>query len=233
SLSRRAGKRKKELPDFAVSAARAEDFLGVPRYRSKDLLRAGKVGSVIGLAWTSVGGDILHVDVTMMKGQEKLTLTGQLGDVMKESAQASLSYLRSNAAVFGIAADAFEKKEIHIHLPEGAIPKDGPSAGITMTMAMLSLLLDKPPATDLAMTGEITLLGDVLAIGGLNEKLLAARRHGLKRILIPRDNQKDLPEVPNKILKGLKIIPIATIDEAVPHVFGKDVLKKKPLRKQG
>jgi ATP-dependent Lon protease len=232
SLGRRGGKRKQESPSFAVSATRAENFLGVPKFRSKDLLRTGKVGSVIGLAWTSVGGDILHVDVTMMKGEEKLTLTGQLGDVMKESAQAARSYLRSNAPVFGIADDAFEKKEIHIHLPEGAIPKDGPSAGITLTMAMLSLLLGKPPESDIAMTGEITLLGDVLAIGGLNEKLLAARRHGIKRILIPRDNQKDLPEVPKKILKGLKIIPVATIDEAIPHVFGKDVLKKKPTRKK-
>jgi ATP-dependent Lon protease len=212
---------------FTVSENRVEEFLGVPKYRSMDLLRAGKIGSIIGLAWTSVGGDILHVDVTMMKGQEKLTLTGQLGDVMKESAQAALSYLRTNAARFGIADDAFEKREIHIHLPEGAIPKDGPSAGITMTMAMLSLLIGKAPESDLAMTGEITLLGDVLAIGGLNEKLLAARRHGIKRVLIPADNMKDLPEVPKKILKGLKLIPVATIDEAIPHVFGKGVVKTR------
>ncbi|MBE0645599.1 MAG: endopeptidase La [Bacteroidetes bacterium] len=217
---------KKKAISFVVTEARVEEFLGVPKYRSKDLLRTGKIGSIVGLAWTSVGGDILHVDVTMMKGQEKLTLTGQLGDVMKESAQASLSYLRTNAVRLGIAENAFENREIHIHLPEGAIPKDGPSAGITMTMAMLSLLLGKTPEADIAMTGEITLLGDVLAIGGLNEKLLAARRHGITRVLIPADNMKDLPEVPKKILKGLKLIPIATIDDAIPHVFGKGIVKR-------
>jgi ATP-dependent Lon protease len=223
--------RKKAHMSFTITEPRVEGFLGVPKFRSKDLLRIGKVGSVIGLAWTSVGGDILHVDVTMMKGQEKLTLTGQLGDVMKESAQAALSWLRTNAARLGVAEDAFEKREIHIHLPEGAIPKDGPSAGITMTMAMLSLLLGRAPMGDVAMTGEITLLGDVLAIGGLNEKLLAARRHGLMRVLIPKDNEKDLAEVPKKILKGLKLIPVATIDEAIPHVFGKNVLKKSGRKK--
>ncbi|MDX9760287.1 MAG: endopeptidase La [Bacteroidota bacterium] len=219
ALGGRATRKKAEAPSFAVTPARVEEFLGVPKFRGKDLVRTGKIGSVIGLAWTSVGGDILHVDVTAMKGQEKLTLTGQLGDVMKESAQAALSWLRTNAARLGIADDAFEHREIHIHLPEGAIPKDGPSAGLTMTMAMLSLLTARTPAADIAMTGEITLLGDVLAIGGLNEKLLAARRHGLVRVLIPKDNAKDLPEVPKKIRQGLKIIPVATIDDAIPHVF--------------
>jgi len=217
----KASTAKKDPKAFVVDEKRVEKFLGVPKHRSKELARKGKVGSMIGLAWTSVGGDILHVDVSIMKGSEKLTLTGQLGDVMKESAQAALSYLRSNAERLGIAADAFEKRELHIHLPEGAIPKDGPSAGITMTLAMLSLLLNRAPEPDIAMTGEITLHGDVLAIGGLNEKLLAARRHGIKRVLIPQDNKKDLPEVPAKIRRGLKIIPVATIDQAIPHVFGK------------
>jgi len=218
--SMRGGRKKATTaPSFTVSADRVEHLLGVPRHRSRVLDKAGKIGSVIGLAWTNAGGDILRVDVAMMKGSEKLTLTGQLGDVMKESAQASLSYLRSNAQRLGIADDAFEKREVHIHLPEGSIPKDGPSAGITMTIAMLSLLLGKTPAHDIAMTGEITLHGDVLAIGGLNEKLLAARRHGIKRIIIPRDNEKDLVEVPKKILKGLRIIPVATVDEAIPYMF--------------
>ncbi|MBR9974985.1 MAG: endopeptidase La [Bacteroidetes bacterium] len=230
AMSGRATRKKAEEPTFGVSPHRAEAFLGVPKIRAKDLLRTGKVGSVIGLAWTSVGGDILHVDVSMMKGQEKFTLTGQLGDVMKESAQAALSYLRSNAERLGIAADAFEHREIHIHLPEGAIPKDGPSAGITMIMSMLSLLLGIPPAGDIAMTGEITLHGDVLAIGGLNEKLLAARRHGIKRVLIPKDNAKDLPEVPKKIRTGLKIIPVATVDEAIPHVFPDLAPRRTPKR---
>jgi ATP-dependent Lon protease len=221
NMAGRATRAKTDKAAFTVTEKRVEKFLGVPKHRSKELARKGKVGSMIGLAWTSVGGDILHVDVTMMKGTEKLTLTGQLGDVMKESAQAALSFLRSNAERFGIAADAFEKRELHIHLPEGAIPKDGPSAGMTMALAMLSLLLEKEPLPDIAMTGEITLHGDVLAIGGLNEKLLAARRHGIARVLIPFDNKKDLQEVPAKIKKGLKIIPVATVDEAIPHVFGK------------
>lgn len=146
---------------------------------------------------------------------------------MKESAQAALSYLRSNAARLGIDEHAFEKREIHIHLPEGAIPKDGPSAGITMTLAMLSALKGAAPAGDIAMTGEITLHGDVLAIGGLNEKLLAAQRHGIQRVIIPRDNEKDLAEVPKRILKGLRIIAVATIDEAIPHVFGAPTAKRQ------
>jgi ATP-dependent Lon protease len=207
-------------PSFIVSVQRIEGFLGVPKYRSKQYHKVGIVGSMTGLAWTSVGGEILRVGVTMMKGTEKLTLTGQLGDVMKESAQAALSYLRSNAERLGISDDAFEKKEIHIHLPEGAIPKDGPSAGITMTLAMLSAILQKTPDGDIAMTGEIDLHGNVLAIGGLNEKLLAAQRHGITRVIIPRDNEKDLKEVPKRILKGLTILPVASIDEAIPLVFG-------------
>ncbi|MBN1447597.1 MAG: endopeptidase La [Bacteroidetes bacterium] len=227
TMSGSASRKKAEKDLFTVTPERVEEYLGVPKYRSRRLTRTGKVGSMIGLAWTSVGGDILHVDVSMMKGQEKLTLTGQLGDVMKESAQAALSYLRSNAERLGIAEDAFEKRELHIHLPEGAIPKDGPSAGITMIMAMLSLLLGKAPQPDIAMTGEITLHGDVLAIGGLNEKLLAARRHGIQRVLIPEDNAKDLADVPKKILRGLKIIPVATVDDAIPHVFGYP-RKRKP-----
>jgi ATP-dependent Lon protease len=202
-----------------VDEAAVERHLGVPRYRQRRVDRAGRIGAVTGLAWTSAGGDILEVGVTMMSGQEKLTLTGQLGDVMKESAQAALSYLRSNAARLGVAADAFVKKEVHIHLPEGAIPKDGPSAGITMTMAMLSLLTGRIPRADTAMTGEITLHGDVLAIGGLNEKLLAARRHGFTHVLIPKDNEKDLAEIPKKITTGLRIHPVASIDEAIPLVF--------------
>jgi ATP-dependent Lon protease len=217
-------------PSFVVSVQRIEGFLGVPKYRSKQYHKVGIVGSITGLAWTSVGGDILRVGVSIMKGTEKLTLTGQLGDVMKESAQAALSYLRSNADRLGISETAFEKKEIHIHLPEGAIPKDGPSAGITMTLAMLSAILTKAPNGDIAMTGEIDLHGNVLAIGGLNEKLLAAQRHGITRVIIPRDNEKDLKEVPKRILKGLTILPVASIDEAIPLVFGDG--KKQPAGKR-
>ena len=165
--------------------------------------------------------DILNVDVTIMEGSEKLTLTGQLGDVMKESAQAALSYIRSNAKSLGVPPDFYKKKEIHIHLPEGAIPKDGPSAGITLAMAMISAASNKKTRSDIAMTGEITLRGNVLPIGGLNEKLLAAQRSGMKTVLIPKENEKDLTEIQSKVKEGLKIIGIEKIAEAMPYVFGK------------
>jgi len=174
-----------------------------------------------------VGGDILNVDVTVMSGQEKLTLTGQLGDVMKESAQAALSYLRSHAQQIGLSPSFYKGKEIHIHLPEGAIPKDGPSAGITMAMAMFSALSGKPARSDLAMTGEITLRGEVLAIGGLNEKLLAAQRSGLTTVLLPQENVKDLPEIPAKVKEGLTLVPINNIEEALKHVFATKAAKKR------
>ncbi|MDL1893989.1 endopeptidase La, partial [Sphingobacteriales bacterium CHB3] len=173
------GKKERQALSLAVTPEKVEEYLGVPKFRSRLRAETNRVGSVTGLAWTSVGGDILHVDVTIMNGKDKLTLTGQLGDVMKESAQAALSYLRSNAEAFGLGPDFYKDKEIHIHLPEGAIPKDGPSAGITMVMAMYSAVSGKPARAEVAMTGEITLRGEVLAIGGLNEKLIAAQRSGI------------------------------------------------------
>lgn len=205
-------------------------FLGVQKYKQKlaDDKRSEKIGSVVGLAWTSMGGDILHVDVNIMKGANKFILTGKLGDIMKESAQAGFSYIKSNASDFKIPETFFKEKEIHIHLPEGAIPKDGPSAGITMIMAMLSAITKNPVRSDVAMTGEITLRGNVLPIGGLNEKLLAAVRSGIKTVLIPADNEKDLIEVPAEILSKLKIIPVEKVDDAIPHVFkSKKVIFKK------
>jgi ATP-dependent Lon protease len=204
---------------IVIDAKKTEEFLGVPKYRKHNYTKEKRVGSVTGLAWTSVGGEILNVDVTVMVGSERLTLTGQLGSVMKESAQAALSYIRSNAVKFGIDPGYFKGKEIHIHLPEGAIPKDGPSAGITMTMAMLSAITGKPTMNEIAMTGEITLRGNVLPIGGLNEKLIAAKRNGIKRILIPKDNEIDLTEIQSKITDGLEIIPIEKIDDAIKYVF--------------
>lgn len=197
------------------------EFLGVPKFRQKKSEKEARVGTVTGLAWTSVGGDILDVEVTVMNGAEKLTLTGQLGNVMKESAQAALSYLRSNAKKLGLPVNFHKGKEIHIHLPEGAIPKDGPSAGITMTMAMYSAISKKPARCDVAMTGEITLRGNVLPIGGLNEKLLASKRNGILTVIIPKENEKDLTEIKDDIKKGLKIIPIEKIEEAIPIVFKK------------
>jgi ATP-dependent Lon protease len=205
---------------FAVLPAKVEEYLGVPRFRNRLRRDKNRVGSVTGLAWTSVGGEILNVDVTIMTGHEKLTLTGQLGEVMKESAQAALSYLRAEAKRLGLPAGFYKGKEIHIHLPEGAIPKDGPSAGITMAMALYSAISGKPARNDVAMTGEITLRGEVLSIGGLNEKLIAAQRSGMNIVLIPEENLKDLQEIPGRVKEGLTIIPISRIEDAFRHVFG-------------
>lgn len=198
-----------------------EKYLGIQKYKQKMIDEKAKdnIGSVFGLAWTSSGGDILNVDVTVMKGPNKFILTGKLGEIMKESAQAGFSYIKSNAKRFKIPETFFKEKEIHIHLPEGAIPKDGPSAGITMIMAMLSAITKSPVRSDVAMTGEITLRGNVLPIGGLNEKLLAAVRSGIKTVLIPKDNEKDLTEIQKEILDKLQIIPVENVEEAIKHVF--------------
>jgi ATP-dependent Lon protease len=180
-----------------------------------------------------VGGDILSVDVTIMNGTGKLTLTGQLGNVMKESAQAALSYIRSKAKELSINPNFFSGKEVHIHLPEGAIPKDGPSAGITMAMAMYSAVSGKKATNDVAMTGEITLRGNILPIGGLIEKLLAAKRHDIKTVLIPAGNEIDLKEIPDKVKEGLNIVTISHIEDAIPYVFpdGSTVPKKNKKKK--
>ena len=212
--------KKKKHAAIIVDGEKIEKYLGVAKFRSRAAERKPRIGSVTGLAWTSVGGEILEVDVTIMRGPERLTLTGQLGDVMKESAHAALSFIRSNAKALKLKPDFFTKKEIHIHLPEGAIPKDGPSAGITMAMAMVSAISGKHARSDVAMTGEITLRGNVLAIGGLNEKLLAAKRSGIKTVLIPKENEKDLTEIQDAVKDGLKIIPIEKIEDALKYVFG-------------
>ncbi|MCX7797572.1 MAG: endopeptidase La [Melioribacter sp.] len=217
---------KKSKRKFVIDEETIEKFLGVPKYRRQKANKELQVGSVTGLAWTSVGGEILQVDATVMPGSEKLTITGQIGDVMKESAMAALSYLRSHAKEFGLPTHFNKGKEIHIHIPEGAIPKDGPSAGITMAMALYSAFSGKPARNDIAMTGEITLRGNVLPIGGLNEKLLAARRNDISIVLIPKENEKDLSEIKPEVKEGLKIIPISTIKEAISYVFG-DGKKKK------
>jgi len=217
----------KKRGTFAVTPEAVERYLGVPKFRSRLRTEESRIGSVTGLAWTSVGGEILHVDVTIMDGQERLTLTGQMGDVMKESAQAALSYLRSNAKALGLPQIFSKGKEIHIHLPEGSIPKDGPSAGITMAMAIFSAVSGKAARGDVAMTGEITLRGEVLGIGGLNEKLLAAQRSGIKTVLIPKENVKDLTEIPPKVKEGLTIQPIEKIEDAIPLLFRAGSSKKK------
>jgi ATP-dependent Lon protease len=216
------GKRSTRKQDaIVVDAAAIERYLGVPRFRNRRKADENRVGSVTGLAWTSVGGELLNVDVTVMDGRERLNLTGQLGEVMKESAHAALSYLRSNAGRLGLRADFYKGKEIHIHLPEGAIPKDGPSAGITMALALYSAIGNFPARSDVAMTGEITLRGEILGIGGLNEKLIAAQRSGITTVLIPAENLKDLSEIPTRVKEGMTLIPVAHIEEAIPHVFPK------------
>ncbi|HTP78840.1 MAG TPA: endopeptidase La [Bacteroidota bacterium] len=219
--NQRNGKRRKSAAKTKLTVDReaVERFLGVPKFRKKKAGETRRVGSVTGLAWTSLGGEILNVDVTIMHGSERLTLTGQLGEVMKESAQAALSYIRSNARRFGIPPEFTKGKEIHIHLPEGAIPKDGPSAGITMAMAIISAASGRAARDGIAMTGEITLRGNILPIGGLTEKLLAAQRSGIKTVLIPDDNVKDLSEIPEKVKTGLEIIPVRSIEEAYGRVF--------------
>ncbi|MFA3782765.1 endopeptidase La [Melioribacteraceae bacterium 4301-Me] len=226
-------KNGKKLPQkrYNITPDKIEKFLGVAKFRTKKAEKEMRVGSVIGLAWTNVGGEILQVDATIMEGTEKLTLTGQIGDVMKESAMAALSYLRSNAKELKLPNNFTKGKEIHIHLPEGAIPKDGPSAGITLAMAIYSAVSNKPARSDIAMTGEITLRGKVLPIGGLNEKLLAAKRTGIKTVLIPKENEKDLAEIKEEIKQGLKIIPISLIKEAIPHVFGTTKQRKKTKKR--
>lgn len=220
--------KKKRIVKNIIDEEKVETYLKNPRFRHQKHSKVNKVGSVTGLAWTSTGGELLTVDATIMNGIGKLNLTGQLGNVMKESAQAALSYLRSSAKQFDLNPDFYKGKEIHIHLPEGAIPKDGPSAGITMALAMLSAVNGKPASNSVAMTGEITLTGSILAIGGLNEKLLAAKRNDIKTVLIPKENKIDLKEISDKVKEGLKIVPIAKLEEAVPYVFPKTKTKSSP-----
>lgn len=208
-------------PEFrtVVTSDKIEDYLGIPRYQTTRNELSPKIGAVMGLAWTSTGGDVLPVEVLIMEGSERFTLTGQLGDVMKESAQAALSYIRFRHKELDIEGNFGKNREIHIHLPEGAIPKDGPSAGITLIIAMISAITGKPVRGDIAMTGEITLRGQVLAIGGLQEKLLAAKRIGITTVFIPEDNRRTLAEIPDRIKEGLNIIPIESVGQAIPIAF--------------
>ena len=222
-------KKKISKKPILIDEEKVEQLLGVVKYKNRYAEEKKRVGSVMGLAWTSVGGELLPVDCTIMTGNEKLSLTGHMGDVMKESAQAALSYIRSHAKELKIKDTFYKKKEIHIHLPEGAIPKDGPSAGITMAMAIYSAISGKSPNVAVAMTGEITLRGQILPIGGLTEKLLAAKRNGIKLVLIPKDNEKDIIEIPKAVTEGLKIIPIEAIGEAIQFVF--NTTKKKTIKK--
>jgi ATP-dependent Lon protease len=182
------------------------------------------------LAWTSTGGEILYVEATKMPGKKQLTLTGQLGDVMKESVRAALSYLNSRGGEIGIPQEEFDKHDFHVHVPAGATPKDGPSAGITMCTALASVLIGKPATPCLAMTGEITLRGDVLPIGGLKQKSLAAYRAGIKKVLIPKNNESDLEDVPPEIKSKVKFVLVDTVSDVLKHALGINIKSRKPAR---
>ena len=210
-----------EVATVRVSAGELEKYLGRPKYNHTKAEKEPQVGVCTGMAWTVVGGDILPTEVTVLKGKGKLLLTGQLGDVMQESAQAGLSYIRSRAEKFNLPNDFHEKHDIHIHLPEGAIPKDGPSAGITMATAMLSALIHRKIRSDVAMTGEITLRGRVLAIGGLKEKVLAAYREGMRTIILPKDNARDIEDIPEAVREKLEFVPVESMDEVLDIVWEK------------
>jgi ATP-dependent Lon protease len=218
-------KGKEKVPAIVINEKKVVELLKAPKYKySKEKLE-DKIGVVTGLAWTATGGEILPIEVTVMPANsEKLTLTGTLGEVMQESATAALSFVRSNNTKFDLPKNFYNKKEIHIHVPEGAIPKDGPSAGVTIAIALISAISGRKAKGNIAMTGEINLRGEVLSIGGLREKLLAAKRIGIKKVLVPKDNEKDLEEVPKDILDGMKIVLIENVFEAYKHSF--DAKKK-------
>jgi ATP-dependent Lon protease len=194
-------------------------FLGPPRFIFGRVEENDQIGVATGVAWTESGGDLLPVEVSLMEGKGGFTLTGQLGDVMQESAQAALSYIRSRANELEIDPSIFEKLDIHIHVPEGAIPKDGPSAGVTMATALISALTGRPVRREVAMTGEITLRGRVLAVGGLKEKVLAAHRAGVKKFVLPQRNHKDLTEVPKRVQRELNLCLVESIDEVLAQAL--------------
>ncbi|HEY5321352.1 MAG TPA: S16 family serine protease, partial [Caldimonas sp.] len=195
------------------------DYLGVRKHDYGQAEKENQVGQVVGLAWTEVGGDLLTIEAAVMPGKGNIIRTGQLGDVMKESVEAARSVVRSRARRLGIKDDMFEKRDVHIHVPDGATPKDGPSAGAAMTTAFVSALTGIPVRAHVAMTGEITLRGEVTAIGGLKEKLLAARRGGIKTVLIPQDNVKDLQDIPENVKNQLEIMPVKWIDQVLEYAL--------------
>jgi ATP-dependent Lon protease len=230
-MNRKAAKKIVADPETPVhvTVENLSDFLGPVKFKYNVAEEKDQIGAVTGLAWTEVGGDTLVIEVSVLPGTGKLTLTGKLGDVMKESAQAAFSYTRSRADVLGIAPDFHEKNDVHIHIPEGAIPKDGPSAGITMATALISALTNIPVSRLVAMTGEVTLRGRVLPIGGLKEKALAAHRAGIRTILLPQDNEKDIIEIPESVRAEMTFIPVSHMDQVLEHAL----IKNKPTANVG
>ncbi|MDY0242828.1 MAG: endopeptidase La [Rhodospirillaceae bacterium] len=222
NLARKATKEilsKASVTKVTVTRRNLEKFAGIPRFRYGEIEADDLVGVVTGLAWTEVGGELLSIEAVSMPGKGVFTHTGKLGDVMQESVQAARSYVRARSVHFGIKPNVFEKRDIHVHVPEGATPKDGPSAGVAMCTAIVSVLTGIPVRRDVAMTGEITLRGRVLPIGGLKEKLLAALRGGIKTVLIPKDNEKDLADIPDNVKRGLTILPVAMVDEVLANAL--------------
>jgi len=217
-------KDKRSAAKSVITGDILPDLLGPQRFRDLQAEKKNEIGAAVGLAWTEVGGQILTTEATLMDGKGKLTITGKLGDVMQESAQAAMSYIRSRAHQFGLPRDFYRNLDVHVHIPEGAIPKDGPSAGITMATTICSALTKIPVRGDVAMTGEITLRGKVLGIGGLKEKLLAAHRHGINEAIVPLDNQKDLPDIPENIRNEMKIHFVESMDEVLKIALEREIV---------
>ncbi|MDC3231308.1 endopeptidase La [Candidatus Pelagibacter sp.] len=214
-----------EKKEIDIDTKNLSDFLGIPKFKSSELETENRVGVVTGLAWTEYGGEILKIETVTMPGKGRMQITGKLGDVMQESVKAAKSFVRSKCLEYGIIPPLFEKKDFHIHVPEGATPKDGPSAGIGMVTSIVSSITNIPVKKDVAMTGEVTLTGQVLQIGGLKEKLLAAHRAGIKEVLIPKENEKDLVDIPKKIIEAIKITPVEYADEVLKIALTKDLKK--------
>jgi ATP-dependent Lon protease len=235
AVSKKGAKKPRAL--VVVDASNLDKYLGVQRFDFGRAEEQNEIGLVTGLAWTEVGGDLLQIESTLIPGKGQLILTGQLGNVMKESASAALSVVRSRAAGLGIDVDFLQKQDVHVHVPDGATPKDGPSAGAAMVTSLVSVLTKVPVKSDVAMTGEITLRGRVSAIGGLKEKLLAALRGGIRTVLIPDENRKDLADIPANVTRDLKIIPVKWIDEVLDLALESPLkpkrIKEKPRKAAG
>jgi ATP-dependent Lon protease len=226
NLARKATKEilMKGTTKVKIGRKNLEKYAGVRRFRFGEAELEDLVGITTGLAWTEVGGELLQIEAVLVPGRGRMSVTGKLGDVMQESVQAANAYVRSRAHMFGIKSSIFEKRDIHIHVPEGATPKDGPSAGVGMVTSIVSALTGIAVRKEVAMTGEISLRGRVMPIGGLKEKLLAALRGGLKTVLIPKENERDLPEIPDNVKKGLEIVPVSTVDEVLARALVKPLV---------
>ncbi|MGZ3690447.1 MAG: S16 family serine protease, partial [Pseudobdellovibrio sp.] len=228
---------KKSAEGYVVTPEKLVELIGAHKYKYGEIEKSNEIGLTNGMAWTEVGGDLLAVEVSAVPGKGKFTVTGQLGDVMKESCVAAMSYARSRGPLFDLDKDFYENIDIHIHFPDGATPKDGPSAGIALTTSIVSAMLKIPVKRTVAMTGEISLRGKVLPIGGLKEKVLAAHRGGIKTIICPKENEKDLKDIPKEVLKELKVILVDHVDQVLINALDiknpKELFKNQAGREQG